>query len=117
VRRDASKPELIHIVEVNIYENNKLVRDFGSVSLPWMPLNPVRTFINLHQYNGLLHSFRQYDVSGEIGYEFCEGKWKGHPVKISLDETDINSTSSSTEIYRACFNGLNKDWAQYQIPH
>ena len=117
VRRDASKPELIHIVEVNIYQNDKLVRDFGSVSLPWMPLRPVRTFINLHQYNEQLHSFRQYDITGQIGYEFCEGSWKGEPVKISLDDADINASNSSSEVYQNCFKDLNPNWAQYKIPH
>ena len=117
VRRDAVKPELIHIIEVNIYENGRLVRDFGSVSLPWSPLNPVRTFINLHQYNGELHSFRQYDFFGEVGYEFCEGKLVDTPVRISLDGTDINATSTSTTLYKACFDGASNDWAQYKTPH
>jgi hypothetical protein len=55
----------VHIVEVNVYENGKLVRDYGSVTLPWAPLQPVRTFINLHHNNGRLHSFRQYDLFGK----------------------------------------------------
>lgn len=117
VRRDKAKPELIHIVEVNIYENGKLVRDFGSITLPWAPLNPVNTMINLHQYNGELHSFRQYNFDGEVEYEFCGGKLAGAPVRISLDRTDINPTSTATAAYKACFNGMSKDWAQYKNPH
>ena len=77
VRRDADTPEHVHIVEVNIYEHGKLVRDFGSLTLPWAPLQPTRTFINLHQYNGKLHSFRQYDFYGDVGYESCEGELGG----------------------------------------
>ena len=117
VRRDASKPEFIHIVEVNIYEKDRLVRDFGSVSLPWAPLHPVSTMINLHQYNGELHSFRQYDIYGEVEHEFCEGKLAGKSVRIALDGSDINSTSTSTITYKNCFDGMSKDWAQYKTPH
>lgn len=117
VRRDASKPEHIHIVEVNIYDKDKLVRDFGSVSLPWSPQHPINTMINLHQYNGDLHSFRQYDFFGEVEYEFCEGKLAGETVSISLYEGDINATNTSTTTYKNCFDGTNKDWAQYKIPH
>lgn len=116
VQRDAVMPEYIHIVEVNIYEGGRLVRDFGSVSPPWAPLHPTRTFINLHHYNGQLHSFRQYDFYGEVGYEFCEGALAGKPIRISLDSSDINTTSTATPGYKACFDGMNTDWARYRSP-
>lgn len=117
VRRDAAMPEYVHIIEVNIYENGRLVRDFGSLTLPWAPLHPTRTFINLHHYNGSLHSFRQYDFNGDIGYESCEGKFEGKPVRISLDGSDSNAKSTSTAIYQACFKGINANWEQYKTPH
>ncbi|MBT9614062.1 MAG: hypothetical protein IV108_12435 [Burkholderiales bacterium] len=118
VRRDAAMPELVHIAEVNVYDDaGKLVRDFGSVTLPWAPLHPVRTFINLHHHNGGLHSFRQYDVSGLVGYEFCEGKLDNKAVRISLDGSDIDAASASGAAYQACFDGLSKDWARYTTPH
>ena len=117
VRRDAAKPEYVHTVEVNIYENGKLVRDFGSITLPWAPLHPVRTFINFHQYNGKLHSFRQYDYFGQVGYEFCDGELAGKPIRISLDGSDIDAAATATPEYKACFNGMNMDWAQYTRPH
>lgn len=70
VRRDAKDPNSIHIAEVNLYdERGKLIRDYGSIALPWSATTPVRTFINLHHYNGELHSFRQYDIDGKVGYE------------------------------------------------
>jgi len=62
-----------------VYEQGRLVRDFGSISMPWAPLHPVRTFINLHYYHGELHSFRQYDFFGQVGYEFCAGNLAGKP--------------------------------------
>ena len=118
IRRDAATPELIHIAEVNDYDDTgKLVRDFGSVTLPWAPLHPVRTFINLHHHNGGLRSFRQYDLNGEVGYESCEGKLDNKAVRISLDGSDINPTSASGPAYKACFDGLSKDWARYTTPH
>lgn len=118
VRRDAALPELVHIAEVNIYDDaGKLLRDFGSVTLPWAPLQPVRTFINLHHYNGALHSFRQYDFFGQVGYEFCEGSFEGKRVRISLDGSDINAASTSGSGYQACFDGMSKDWARFTTPH
>ena len=116
VRRDAAAPEFVHIVEVNVYENGRLVRDFGSITLPWAPLKPVRTMINLHHYNGELHSFRQYDFFGEVAYESCEGKQDHRPVRISLDRSDIDETSTAPPAYKACFEGMSKDWAQYRSP-
>lgn len=117
IRHVAAKPELIHIIEVNIYVNNKLVRDFGSISPPWSPLYPTNAYINIHQYNGELHSFRQYNISGQIDYEFCKGKFSGKPVHISLDGSDINVMNTSSIAYKNCFEGINKDWAQYRTPH
>ena len=117
VRRDAAAPEFVHIVEVNVYENDKLARDFGSITLPWAPLQPVRTFINLHHHNGALHSFRQYNLSGQVGFEFCEGKLDGRAVRISLDGSDVNAASTAGAAYKACFDGVEKDWAQYRTPH
>jgi len=117
VRRDAADPDLVHIVEVNVYEQGHLDRDFGSISMPWAPLHPVRTFINLHNYTGGLHSFRQYDFFGQVDNEFCEGHLAGKPVRIALDSSDINAESSATPLYKACFDGLRKDWTSYLVPH
>lgn len=117
VRRDADTPENVHTVEVNIYENGKLVRDFGSITMPWAPAHPINTFINLHQYNGPLHSFRQYNIYGDVGYESCTGELAGKRVRISLDEKDINETRAATPEYKACFAGMSTDWESYIKPH
>lgn len=117
VRRDADDSDLVHIVEANVYEQGRLVRDFGSVSMPWKPQQPVRTFINLHHYNGGLHSFRQYDFYGQVGYEFCEGNLAGKPVRIGLDGSDINAESTATPAYKACFEGMRKGWESFLEPH
>ncbi len=118
VRRDATKPEALHHIEVNIYDNRgRIVRDFGSLSLPWAPSNPVRIFINLHRYNGGLHSFRQFDADGEVTYESCNGLFKKRKVLISLDGTDIKPPATATVEYKACFNGMESGWAVYATPY
>lgn len=117
IRRDAARPEYVHIVEVFIYENGNLVRDFGSITLPWSPLRPVRTYLNFHRYNDALHSVRQYDYAGEVSYESCKGDWKGKPIRLSLDSLDIDKATRATPEYKACFEGMNADWAQYLQPH
>ena len=118
VRRDAATPELIHIAEVNVYDDaGKLVRDFGSVTLPWAPMHPVRAFVNLHHYNGGLHSFRQYNLNGDVEYESCAGKLDNKTVRISLDSSDITPEATEKPAYKSCFDGMNKDWAKYASPH
>lgn len=117
VRRDAARPEYIHIAEAYIYENGRLVRDFGSITLPWAPLHPVRTFINLHHYNGALHSLRQYNYEGEVSYESCKGELNGKPVRLSLDSIDIDKATTATPEYQACFDGMSTDWKTYTRLH
>ena len=118
VIRDRDRPDAIHIVEVNIYdESGRIVRDFGSVTLPTAPERPIRTFINFHQYNKGLHSFRQFDYDGEITYESCRGMLGNSKVNISLDGLDINLAVMSKPEYKACFEGIKTDWANYAVPH
>jgi hypothetical protein len=105
-------------VEVNIYDDTgRIVRDFGSISLPTSPAYPVRTFINFHQYNKGLHSFRQFDAEGEVTYESCNGLFENSKVNISLDGIDIKPAATATAGYKACFDGIESSWAAYAIPH
>lgn len=118
VERNAERPEAIHATEVYLYDDTgNVIRDFISIALPWAPQQPVRTWINLHHYNGSLHSFRQFDLAGEVTYEFCEGELDGERVRISLDGSDIDATRTASPSYRACFAGLRNDWQQYTTPH
>lgn len=118
VIRDANSPEAIHIVEVNIYDDSgRIVRDFGSITLPASPAHPVRTFINFHQYNKDLHSFRQFDADGEVTYESCKGYYENRKVNISLDGLDIKPAETAKAEYKACFNGIESAWTAYAIPH
>lgn len=118
IQRDAKAPESIHIAEVNIYDaNGRLTRDFLTIAPPWKPLQPSNAYINLHNYNGQLHGYRQFELDGQVNYEFCEGKLDGKPVRISLDWSDMNKETTATPEYRACFDGMSKDWKQYITPH
>lgn len=118
VIRDGENPVAIHIVEVNIYDDTgRIVRDFGSITLPNQPTRPIRTFINFHLYNKELHSFRQFDVDGEITYESCKGKLENRTVNISLDGLDIKPATTSFVEYKTCFDGIKTDWANYAVPH
>lgn len=117
VRVDGGDPDIVHIVEVNIYDGEgRLIRDFGSISVPWSPARPINTMINFHHYNGQLHSFRQYDVFGDIKYQFCEGKLDGRAIHIALDDADLadmGAEAKTAEEYKACFDGMPSDWADY----
>ncbi len=118
IQRDAKLPEAIHIAEVNVYDaNGNLVRDFFSSAPPWRPIYPSHAYINLHHHNGRLHSFRQYELDGQVNYEFCEGELAGKPVRIALDMGGINGEAVVSPEYRACFDGMSRDWAQYIAPH
>ncbi len=118
IQRDAKLPEAIHIAEVNVYEaDGRLVRDFFSSAPPWRPIHPSHAYINLHHRNGRLHSFRQFELEGQVNYEFCEGELEGKPVRIALDWDDINGKTMASPEYQACFDGMSKEWAMYTTPH
>jgi len=118
IRRDADVPDAIHISEVNIYDaNGQLTRDYLSIAPPWKPVHPSNAYLNLHHYNGKLHSFRQFELDGQVNYEFCEGELGGKPVRISLPWNDMNEATLSTPEYRACFDTMSKDWKQHITPH
>ncbi|MBT9589755.1 MAG: hypothetical protein IV089_02365 [Thiobacillus sp.] len=118
IQRDAKVSVAIHIAEVNIYDaNGQLIRDYLSMAPPWKPLHPSNAYLNLHHYNGKLHSFRQFELDGQVNYEFCEGELGGKPVRISLPWDDMNKESTSTPEYRACFDAMSKDWKLHITPH
>jgi hypothetical protein len=117
VRRDAVKPHAIHVIEVNVHdEAGRVIRDYVSIAQPWAPLQPGRSLINLHQYHGQLHSFRQFDLANRVGYESCTGLFEGRPVRIGLDDDEITPQATATPEYQACFDGLDKDAGKYLTP-
>lgn len=118
IERNADLPEAIHIAEVNIYDaEGRVVRDFFSSAPPWNPGNPSHAYINLHHYNGKLHSWRQFELDGRVNYESCEGELDGKPVRIALSWEDLYKMKEKSPVYRACFDGMSNDWKPYLIPH
>ena len=71
-------------------KNGKLKRDYLAAFLPGQRNAPIQTLINFHYQNDELKSFRQFDGSGYKIYEYCEGKFFGEPLTISLDDNDFN---------------------------
>lgn len=118
VRVDRDRPKILHIVEVFVHdEQGRVARDYASIYLPWSQNAPMRTMINMHQYNSDLHAFRQFDASGNRIYEQCKGTHAGTPVEISLEQQDIGSHTTATDAYRTCFAGVQDTAGAYLIPH
>ncbi len=118
VRLDRDRPKILHIVEVFIYDpQGRVARDFASIYLPMAQNAPIRTLINVHQYNNGLHAYRQFDASGNRIYEQCKGAHAGTQVDISLEQQDIGPPTTASETYRACFDGVQETVGAYLVPH
>jgi hypothetical protein len=118
LRRAADKPENLEIISAYIYDKTgRVERDYAAIYLPWGRNAPIRTFINLHQYRGGLHGYRQFDASDNLLYEECRGKLNGAEVDISLESYQIRQPIVSTDAYRHCFDGLPQTAGEYLTPH
>ncbi|MFV1983279.1 MAG: tetratricopeptide repeat protein [Thiohalomonadales bacterium] len=107
----------IHTIEVYKYDNKgRVIRDYLSAYLPVYRNAPIQTLINIHSYNDKLHSFRQYDASGYLIYEQCEGTFFNDKILLSIDEDEFNSDVIKSEEYLACFNHLPTFVGKYINP-
>ena len=120
---EKDNPGKLHTIEVNVLDNKgRVVRDYSAAYLPEYRNAPVQTLINLHYYNGYLHSFRQFDAGGDLIYESCEGVYQGKDVQIHLDEDDLFGSADDedqtmkTAVYKACFDGTSKRVGVYINP-
>ena len=117
VRVDRDRPKILHIVEVFIHdEQGRVIRDFAAIYLPWSQNAPMRTLINVHQYNRDLHAYRQFDASGERIYEQCRGTHAGEKVDISLEQQEIGPATTTSDAYQACFAGVQQTAGVYLSP-
>jgi hypothetical protein len=117
VRVDRDRPKILHIVEVFIHdEQGRVIRDFAAIYLPWSQNAPMRTLINVHQYNRDLHAYRQFDASGERIYEQCRGMHAGAQVDISLEQQEIGPATTASDAYQACFTGVQPTAGAYLSP-
>jgi hypothetical protein len=118
IRREDNKPENIQMIDVFVYDSSgRVIRDYTAIYLPWARNAPIRTFINLHQYENGLHGFRQFDASGNRLYEQCRGKLSGTEVNLSLEDYQVDSRIMESAAYRACFTKLPETPERYLIPH
>lgn len=116
VRWDSDRSGVLDELAVNVLDDRgRIVRDYQVIYLPWMLSVPVRTFINLHAYDGGLHSYRQFDASGARIYEQCRGTLGKEKVDLSLEAEDIKPVAN-TPAYRACFAGLPATPGIYLTP-
>lgn len=117
VRVDRDKPQVLHIVEVFLYnEQGQMIRDYAAIYLPWSQNAPMRTMINVHRHKPDLHAYRQFDASGNRIYEKCQGTAAGAQVEISLEQQDINARTTASDFYRSCFAGVQETAGIYLNP-
>lgn len=118
LRRSAEPPYRYYEIEVNIHDaSGRLIRDYAAITLPWQLEHPARTYINLHDYPGRLHAFRQFDASGAISYESCVGSLGGRKIDMQLESIDIGPKLRATPDYQACFGRLPLQPGPYLKPH
>jgi len=123
IRWETEQPGNIHTIEVFIYDGgNRVIRDYLAAWLPHHRNAPVQTLINLHNYSGKLHAYRQFDASGERIYEQCIGRHDGKPVEIHLEDYQLSSQGQYQpeimfgEIYSSCFGSLPVQAGEYLDP-
>lgn len=118
VRVDRDRPKVLHFVEVFIHDpQGRVIRDFASIYLPMAQNAPIRTLINVHQYNNGLHAYRQFDASGNRIYEQCKGRHAGTQIEISLEQQEIGPHTTASEAYQSCFAGAQETVGVYLVPH
>ena len=123
IQWENANPDKVHSIEVFVYnDDGKVVRDYSASYLPGSRNAPVQTLINLHNYNGGLHAFRQFDVTQDVIYEYCQGEYNGKQHELRLFEEDLVAADYDSRqllkspIYKACFNGLQAHIGKYIKP-
>ena len=117
IKREKEKPQNVHVLEVYIYDaEGRVRRDYLVAYLPWGRNAPIQALVNLHAYNEGLHSFRQFDASGERVYEHCSGIFDGKDVQISLESHEMAPPRIGKNDYRQCFTKTPLSAADYLPP-
>jgi len=118
VRIDRDHPENVQIGEVYVYDDaGKVLRDYIFIYLPWGRGAPVSTFISLHDYPDGMHAYRQFDASGNVIYEYCDGTFEGQNVQVALQNGQDRQAGHGAELYRRCFTGVPAMAGDYLTPH
>ena len=123
VQRESKHPDVIHLIEVNVYDDKqRLQRDYLAAYLPEHRNAPIQTLINLHAYPEGLHAFRQFDASGQRIYEQCQGRYADKNVLISLDEDELLTGPAQRKnilegpVYQHCFASIPMRVDEYLQP-
>lgn len=116
------KPDVIHMIEVFMYdEQGRVDRDYLAAYLPGYRNAPIQTLINFHNYNDAMHAYRQFDASGDLIYEQCQGRYFNEDITFSIEEHEFedyrNESSDSFQTYLACFEMLPKELGQFMHPY
>ena len=123
IKWENKNPENLHAIEVYIYDSQgRIDKEYIAAYLPVHRNAPIQTLINLHLYGDRLHSYRQFDVSDNRIFEFCEGVYAGEKVHIVLDEYEIPdaaddfSDEQMVKAYHACFDKMPRSVKLYLKP-
>ncbi len=127
IQWERTKPSNIHVIDVFIYDKKgRVIRDYTAAFLPYRRAAPIQTLINIHSYHRQLHAYRQFDASGFLINERCQGRYRGRTVDIDLDEDDLIEAEEAQKQkqdnildkadYKACFRRLPKVAGSYLTP-
>ena len=102
-------------------DKGRVSRDYLAAYLPDFRNAPIQTLINFHNYNDELHAYRQFDASGALIYEQCQGRYFNEDILFSIEEHEFadyqDETSEVFNTYLACFEMLPTQLVQYMHPY
>ena len=123
IKWENKNPENLHAIDIYVHDaQGRIEKEYIAAYLPVHRKAPIQTLINLHVYDDSLHSFRQFDVSDNLIFEFCEGMYAGEKVHIVLDEYEIPDAAEDlpdeqmAKTYRACFDEVPNSVKLYLKP-
>jgi len=113
IQWERKNPKNVHSIEVYVRDNKgRVIRDYSVTYLPEYRNAPLQTLINFHGYGEKMHGFRQFDATGDLIYEQCEGTYKGKNIMHRMfEDMLVNGGPHANKImaskpYKLCFNGV-----------
>jgi len=118
IRVNKAKPKVLHTIELNIYDRQgRVIRDYTAAYLPRFHNAPYQPLIDLYSYHGKLQAFRQWDASGEVLREQCQGSYMGKDVSLSYEDYEMpTDPMQESGVYLACFAALPKTAGKWLNP-
>ena len=109
LRWERERPDRLHVIEIFHYDaRGRLSVDYAAAFLIRFRNAPFQTLVNIHAYSDTLHAYRQFDASGDVILERCEGDHEGAVVDLTLDEPigPPPPERVAPELYAACFGAI-----------